>query len=189
MQAPALNSIPNPTDEELAGLVAAGEREAFALLVGRHLKRAHALAQRITGKPQEAEDIAQEALLRVWIHAGDWSEQKGRFSTWFYRIVTNLCIDHLRRHSREMAEIDPEWADAAPGMAAQLHRQQLGGRVAAEVSRLPPRQKTVLALCYYEGFSNAEAAAILDTTTGAVEALLVRARRKLHERLAAYSST
>jgi len=170
------------------GLVVSGDQAAFAWLVDRHLKRTHALAQRITGKPQEAEDVAQEAFLRVWIHAGDWSAQKGRFSTWFYRIVTNLCIDHLRGNSREMVEIDAEWADASPGMAAQLHRQQLGQRVAAEVARLPPRQKTALALCYYEGFSNAEAAAILDTTTGAVEALLVRARRGLQERLAPYAS-
>jgi RNA polymerase sigma-70 factor (ECF subfamily) len=68
-------------------------------------------------------------------------------------------------------------------LTRQLHREQIGQRVATEVARLPLRQRTVLALCYYEGFSNAEAAAILDTTTGAVEALLVRARRKLQERL------
>jgi RNA polymerase sigma-70 factor (ECF subfamily) len=66
-----LKSTQNPTDEALMAQVAAGERDALALLVNRHLKRAHALAQRITGKRMEAEDIAQEAFLRVWIHAGE----------------------------------------------------------------------------------------------------------------------
>jgi hypothetical protein len=85
-----LNSTPNPTDEALVAQVAAGKREAFAPLVNRHLKRTHALAQRITGKRIEDEDIAQEAFLHVWIHAGERSKQKG--PTHFPEPVWGGCL-------------------------------------------------------------------------------------------------
>jgi RNA polymerase sigma-70 factor (ECF subfamily) len=173
-------------DAELMVRVAGGHYPAYQVLVSRHVDRVFGLAQRIIGERAEAEDIVQEAFLRVWLQASRWQPEKARFTTWLFRIVANLCIDHLRKHRGETLELTEEIEDTAPraDVVACVERQQIGARVAAEVLRLPLRQRTALALCYYEGCSNQEAAEILGVGPGAVESLLVRARRTLQKRLA-----
>ncbi|BBL70808.1 sigma-70 family RNA polymerase sigma factor [Methylogaea oryzae] len=174
------------TDEKLMGQVAQGDRAAYAQLVSRHVNRAYALARRIGSRPAEAEEVAQEAFLRVWTHATQWSEDKGRFSAWLSRIVTNLCIDRMRRSEHAAVaweEAAEAVADPSVDLESDLHRRQLAQQVAAEVARLPDRQRMALSLCHYGGVSNADAADILGVSVGAVEALLVRARRTLAQRL------
>jgi RNA polymerase sigma-70 factor (ECF subfamily) len=175
-------------DEILMSRVSQGDHDAFSSLVHRHTPRMYALARRIGVLPTEAEEIVQEAFLRVWVNAATWSPQKGTFAVWVGRIVVNLCIDRRRQDRYE------PWGDDEPPVEAAdlesvLSREQQSEQIASAVDELPVRQRTALVLCYYEGFSNAEAAEILDISVGALEALLVRARRTLRERLAPWIRT
>ena len=166
-----------------------GDRVAFGELVRRHLDRAVAVAQRVTGSRGDAEEIAQEAFLRVWTKAPRWRAADGEFraahfTTWLYRVVVNLGIDRRRRPVLSALEAAGDPADPAESALHTMEKAQLANRVAAAVATLPDRQRAALALCFYEGLSNREAADILALSPGAVESLLVRARRTLREALA-----
>ena len=177
------------TDEDLMMRVGSGDRGAFGVLVRRHLGRTVALAQRITGSHGDGEEIAQEAFLRVWTKAPAWRAADGdfagaRFTTWLHRVIVNLAIDRKRRPAHDALDPAHDPADPADSALETLAKAQLSMRVAAAVATLPERQRAALALCFYEGLSNREAAAALSLTPGAVESLLVRARRTLREALA-----
>jgi RNA polymerase sigma-70 factor (ECF subfamily) len=179
----------DPSDEDLMMRIGAGDRNAFGELVRRHLTRAVMLARRVTGSMSDAEDVAQEAFLRVWTKAPQWSVadrrlKNARFTTWLYRVVVNLSIDRRRRPSHAPLEAAGDPPDAADTPIEAMAKSQLSAQVSAAVAALPERQRAALALCFYEGLSNREAAEILSLTPGAVESLLVRARRALRERLA-----
>jgi RNA polymerase sigma-70 factor (ECF subfamily) len=177
------------TDEDLMIRIGNGDRVAFGVLVRRHLNKAVAVAQRVTGSRGDAEEIAQEAFLRVWSKAPNWRTAEGdfpaaRFTTWLYRVVVNLGIDRKRRPAMSALEAAGDPADPADSALRTLEKVQSSGRVAAAVATLPERQRAALTLCFYEGLSNREAADILALSPGAVESLLVRARRSLREALA-----
>ena len=181
------------SDEELMRRVGNGDRLAYGDLVRRHLGRAVALGQRISGSRGDGEEIAQEAFLRVWIKAPNWrsgatsgsgSPGTARFSTWLYRVIVNLCIDRKRRPAHAPLEAAGDIPDPAERADDLMARSELSARVAAAVGDLPDRQRAALALCFYQGLSNREAAEILSLTPGAVESLLVRARRGLRQSLA-----
>jgi len=175
------------SDDDLMRLAGGGDHAAFARLVERHLGRAGKLAARVVGARGEAEDVVQEAFLRAWLKAPEWRPAAtggAQFSTWFYRVLMNLCIDRTRRATPMPLEAAGEVADAKPDGFAVLSSSETQRRVAAAVAQLPERQRAALALCHYEELSNIEAAAILDLSVGAVESLLVRARRHLRESLA-----
>lgn len=187
------------TDEDLMMRIGNGDRVAFGELVRRHLSKAVAVAQRVTGSRGDAEEIAQEAFLRVWTKAPTWRSSEGRsaegrspegefrgarFTTWLYRVVVNLGIDRKRRPAMSALEAAGDPADPADSALHSLEKAQLSARVAAAVATLPERQRAALTLCFYEGLSNREAADILALTPGAVESLLVRARRSLRDALA-----
>jgi RNA polymerase sigma-70 factor (ECF subfamily) len=165
--------------------VAAGDHRAFRAMVERHLDRAVAVAFRMMGSRSLAEDVAQEAFLRLWTHAPRFRPEGARFTTWFTRVLLNLCIDRKRR-DRATAPLESAAAvaDTRPDPAVETEQAQTARRVAAAIEDLPERQRAALVLCYYEEMSNAEAAAVLDVPVTAVEALLVRARRGLRQRLA-----
>ena len=176
------------SDEDLMATIGQGDQRAFALLVDRHGKRATALAARITLNRSDAEEVVQEAFLRVWIKAPSWRPQEGagdaQFQTWFRRVLVNLCIDRRRRPVSEDIEKVPEMADDQPSAQDQLDAKQTAARVAEAVADLPERQRAALALCHFEGVSNIEAAEALGLSVGAIESLLVRARRTLKTNLA-----
>ena len=100
------------SDEDLMAAIGQGDQRAFALLVDRHGKRATALAARITLNRSDAEEVVQEAFLRVWVKAPAWRPQAGagdaQFQTWFRRVLVNLCIDWRRRPVSEDIEKVPE---------------------------------------------------------------------------------
>ena len=177
------------TDDELMHLIGKGDRDALAHLVQKHLPRASRIAMRVVGDRGEAEDIVQEAWLRVWRKAPSWQRQDApgaaRFSTWFYRVLMNLCLDRNRRQRpASLDEIMQEWPDPAPDGLHRSLSAETARRVAVAVRGLPERQRAALTLCYFEEMSNRDAAAILDVSVGAVESLLVRARRQLAGMLA-----
>lgn len=176
------------SDEELVARVAAGDRAAYGALVARHLDRTVTVARRILASGAEAEDVAQEAFLRLWQHAGRFRPGEARFTTWFYRITSNLCLDHRRKRTALPLEAAGDPVDPTPDQHAVLERTRTARAVASAVERLPERQRAAIALTYDSGMSNAEAARALDITVGAMETLLVRARRSLRATLAGHIS-
>jgi RNA polymerase sigma-70 factor (ECF subfamily) len=175
------------SDETLMAAIAAGDQVAFSRLVERHLSRTVGLATRLMGARADGEEIAQEAFARVWSHAARWRPIGGggnaRFTTWLYRIVVNLAIDRKRRPAlASMDDVEEPIDDADDGFA-QIHHRQVSSAVTAAMARLPERQRVALSLCFFEGMSNIEAGKIMSLSVGAVESLLVRARRALRQEL------
>jgi RNA polymerase sigma-70 factor (ECF subfamily) len=166
--------------------IAEGDERAFRQLVRRHLSSTVRLAQRILGGAA-AEDVAQEAFIRVWKHAGNFEDPVARgakFSTWLYRIVINLCIDEKRK-GRFAGALDdiPEPVDHTPNAEQGLQRREQSNRVRAALDALPERQRTAFVLCFYEERSNKEAADMMGVGLKALESLLVRARKTLRAQL------
>lgn len=172
-------------DSWLMSRISGADADAYVTLVDRHIDRFLAVATRTLGNSAEAEDIVQEAFLRVWTKAGEWAPQGAKFTTWFYRVVLNLCIDHKRRKRPDPLPDGFDVADGAVGAERQMIAAQKSAQVARALDTLPDRQKAALILCYYEGLSNAEAAEILSVGVKALESLLVRGRRQLAESLRA----
>jgi RNA polymerase sigma-70 factor, ECF subfamily len=171
------------SDEDLMARIATGDEPAFRLLARRYAGRAVSLARRITGNDADAEEVVQEALLRVWTNAPRW-RPLAAFRTWFYRVVLNLCLSRRRRGAPFVplaAAGDPP--DPSADVAAAAERDETERRIAVAIGDLPDRQRAAIVLTYHEGLSNAETAAILETSVSSVEALLVRAKRTLREKL------
>ncbi len=162
------------------------DRDAFAVLVSRHLDGIHTFNYRMTRNEEDAADLAQETFLRVWNSAATWRPHRVRFTTWLHRIARNLCIDAHRRQ-RETHEVDVNLAaedGAAPedARAASRLRQVLD----QAITDLPERQRTALVLCHRDGMTNRDAAAVLAVSVDALESLLARARRTLRLELREY---
>ena len=171
-----------PADHDLMARTAQGDGRAFRTLAQRHASRALALARRILGSEVLAEEIVQDAFLRVWTNAPRWRPEAA-FRTWLYRIVVNLCLNAKRRAGDLPLDAAGHVADPAFGADAQLEAHERDRRVAAAVDALPARQRAAIVLTYQEGLSNAEVAAVLDTSVSGVETLLVRAKRALRDTL------
>jgi RNA polymerase sigma-70 factor (ECF subfamily) len=188
MDAKSRPDMEERSDEELMAATGRGDQRAFAGLVERHSRRAAALAARITLNRSDAEEVVQEAFMRVWVKAPSWRPQDlaggAQFGTWFHRILVNLSIDRRRKPVNEDIEKAGEIADDAPSALDAVEGGETSKRVAAAVAKLPERQRAALALCHFEGKTNIEAAEALEISIGAVESLLVRARRALKESLA-----
>jgi len=162
--------------------VARGDERAFQLLSRRHLPAMLGLARRILGNAAEAEDVAQEAFIRVWTHAARW-QPLAQFRTWLTRVVVNLCLDRKRRAPWVELEAAGDIVDPAPGAGEKAESDERERMVASAVDKLPARQRSAIVLTYGEGMSNAQVAEILDTSVSAVETLLVRARQNLRRAL------
>jgi len=169
-------------EAELIGRVAAGSAAASRLLVDRYLPLITRYAYRCLGDAAEAEDIAQETFMRLWRQAPAW-QPRAQLSTWLYRVAHNLCVDRLRaRRTRTGAPL-PEPPEPPPQAPALLERREVTAAVVRALDELPPRQRTALALVYYEGLKNYEAAEVMGVQVDALESLLARGRRKLKQRL------
>jgi RNA polymerase sigma-70 factor (ECF subfamily) len=154
-------------------------------IVARYGPLALRLAARIAPDRHSAEDVAQEAMVRIWHRAGNFDARRARFTTWLYRIVVNLCIDLRRRPRPVPLPDDFDTADPAVGAEQALEHDERRAGLARAMKELTPGQRAALTLVYDEGLSGAEAAAALGVTTKAVERLLARARAQLRDRLLA----
>ncbi|WP_142850121.1 RNA polymerase sigma factor [Telmatospirillum sp. J64-1] len=170
-------------DDRLLARIAEGDEAAFRTLMDRHLDRAFGLAQRILGSRSDAEDVVQDAFLKVWDRAESWRPGEAKFSTWLWRVVTNRCLDLHRRPRHEALEAVPEPQDPAEDVVSSIAAGQEERRLKAAMADLPERQRAALALIYETGLSNAQAAEVLGISVGALEQLLVRAKRSLRGRL------
>ncbi len=171
------------SDEALMVLYANGDRPAALALTRRITPRVLAYAARLlSGDRAEAEDVAQETMLRLWRVAPEWRQGETKVTTWAYRVATNLCIDRQRARTRkrQMALDDaPEVADSGPGAEGRLID---AGRMAAletALSELPDRQRQAVVLRHLEGMTNPEIAAIMEIGVEAVESQTARGKRAL----------
>jgi len=170
------------SDEALMARVAGGDERAFQLLSRRHLPAMLGLARRILGNAAEAEDVAQEAFMRVWTHAPRW-QPLAQFRTWLTRVVINLCLDRKRRAPWVGLETAGDIADPARGAGEKAEDDERERMLGAAIEKLPVRQRSAIVLTYGDGMSNAQVAEILDTSVSAVETLLVRAKQNLRRAL------
>jgi RNA polymerase sigma-70 factor, ECF subfamily len=174
-------SGPDETEDETALLarVAAGEAQAFRGLVDRHLPTILAVARRMLKDDAEAEDVAQETLLRLWRNAAGLELGPNGVRPWLRRVASNLSIDRVRaRRNTTVVETVPEESEPA-GQFRHLAERELGARVDVALKALPERQRLALTLFHYEGMSQIEVADAMGISDEAVESLLARARRTL----------
>jgi RNA polymerase sigma-70 factor, ECF subfamily len=171
-------------DEELMFWSASGDTKAFDEIVTRHGPFALRVAKRLIADPALADDVVQEAMVRAWTRAKQYNAGRGRFTTWLYRIVMNLCIDHRRsvRPYPIPEGFDP--IDPAAAASDQLDENRRQIALASALKELPGRQLAAMTLVYDEGLSGAEAADVLGVSAKAIERLLSRARASLRARLA-----
>jgi RNA polymerase sigma-70 factor (ECF subfamily) len=172
------------SDDGLLAQVAEGDRRAFAQLMDRHIDRAHALARRVLGNKSDAEDVVQDAFMKVWQKAGQWQPGRAQFSTWLYRVVVNRCLDLKRKPVNAALDNVAEQSDDRPDAYEDIETRQRNAQIQAAVAALPERQRTAIALSYTAGMSNAQAAETMEISVKAFESLLVRAKRELRGRLA-----
>lgn len=175
------------TDSDLMARIRDDDREAFRLLLRRHLPRAYGLARRLTGTANEAEDIAQDAFLQIWQRRAQWQDDGAKFTTWLYRVVANRAIDHRRRPRAEAIDVVSEHAAEGPDAVSTIQRVQVTERLRLAQERLPEQQRVAIALYYYEGLTAADVADVMNTTLGAVESLLKRARQNLRQSLKGFA--
>jgi RNA polymerase sigma-70 factor (ECF subfamily) len=166
-------------DAALLAGAADGNEAAFRSLVERHLSGLLVLARRMLRDDAEAEDVTQEALLKLWRSREALEVGAYGLRPWLRRVVSNLCIDKMRSSRRFTVTDDvPERAEPADQLT-QVEAQDASARVAAAIKGLPDRQRTALTLFHYEGLSQVEVGRIMGASDEAVESLLARARRSL----------
>lgn len=179
-------NLTQDTDESLMVRIQRGDHQAFATLVRRHTDRFYGLAYRSCGDQNMAEDIVQEAFMKLWNKPQSWKADKGaKFTTWFYRVVVNQAHDFTRRKKAEYGADDLDiYADERAAQDVAMQQDEEQAQLESAIAELPERQRDALNLCFYEGLSNKEAAVILGVGVKALESLLMRAKKGLKDELA-----
>ena len=171
-----------PNDEELMQAAGRGDLLAFEQIVLRHQTEAWSVATRLLGDATEAEDVAQEAFLRI-LEASPRYRPTASFRTYLYRIVTNLCLDRAEKKRPVYLDCLPDAASNDPSPADALASKERHEAVRDALETIPPRQRAAIVLRHFEGLSLQEIASIMNITPKAVERLLARARSALALRL------
>jgi len=175
-----MTDLSNAPDAALLVAYANGDPEAATVLTRRLLPNVLGQATRMLNDRAEAEDVAQEAMIRLWNVAPNWRQDEAKVSTWLYRVVANLCMDRLRKRRGnvgldQIAEVD----DGNPSAARELQSKRRAFALKDALAKLPERQAQAVALRHLEGLSNPEIAEIMDITVTAVENLTARGKRSL----------
>lgn len=172
-------------DEALLALYANGDRDAARLLMHRLTPRIYRQAYRMLRDQAEAEDVTQEAMLRLWKIAPEWRQDEAKVTTWLYRIVANLCTDRLRkRRPNDSLDQVAEPEDGADSVDESMQRKSRSDALNDALDQLPERQKQAVVLRHLDELSNPEIAKIMDVGVGAVENLIARGKRALANVLA-----
>jgi len=168
------------SDEALLVAFGNGDREAARALTARLAPRAMGFAARMLGGDRhEAEDVTQEAMLRLWRIAPEWRQGEAKVSTWLYRVTVNLCTDRLRRRRGVGLDTIPEPEDDRPGAAASMMQAARARALDEALAALPERQRVAVVLRHIEGRTNPEIAQVLEISVEAVESLTARGKRAL----------
>jgi RNA polymerase sigma-70 factor (ECF subfamily) len=186
-----------PSDETLCEQVAARDDRAFDLLVARYQERAYRIAWSIVRDADDARDVSQDAFIRLHQNAGRF-QRRARFSTWFYRILVNLALDHKRHHrwwhrlrddgappaSREQPSLLEQIPSCDPKPDDDAARREMTQRLWSEVDQLSPQQRAAI-LLMLEGLSTTEIAGALDCAEATVRVHLHRALGNLRKTMGA----
>ncbi|MGJ8544818.1 MAG: RNA polymerase sigma factor [Sulfitobacter sp.] len=183
-----MQEITQPSEDAHAALMAryaGGDAAAARLLVADLGPRVLAHARYMLGDAAEAEDVAQEAMLRLWKIAPDWDAGRAKVTTWLYQVTGNLCVDRMRKR-RPSAPLDQvaEPPDPAPGVEAELLTAARNAALEDALQALPERQRQAVVLRHIEGLSNPQIAQIMEIGAEAVESLTARGKRGLAAALA-----
>lgn len=171
-------------DAALLARYAQGDQTAARLLASSLTPKAFGHAMRVLGDGAEAEDVAQESMMRLWQIAPEWRTGEAKVSTWLYRVVANLCTDRLRKRRNVPLDQVSEPIDATPSVAQGLQERARMDALQAALQQLPERQRQAVVLRHLEGLGNPEIAQILDVGVEAVESLTARGKRALTAALA-----
>lgn len=170
-------------DEQMMIRIQQGDYQAFQRLVEQHLNPLYRFAWRVLGNSKDADDVVQEAFIKVWRNAHQWQPGKAKLSTWLYSIVHHCCIDLHRQNQLVTADLEEAAEVIAPEATSGIYQIEVSDQVENALKQLPERQRSAVLLCYYQGFSNQEAAKILNLNIPALESLLARARKTLKQLL------
>ena len=181
----AFDHFAGAPDEALLVAFANGDQTAARLLATRLAPRAIGQAFRLLHDRAEAEDVVQEAMLRLWQIAPEWRQGEAQVSTWLYRVVGNLCIDRLRKRKRSVG-IDEiaEPADDTPSVSDRMQDNARLQALSDALAEMPDRQAQAVSLRHLEGLGNPEIAEIMEISVEAVESLTARGKRTLAKILA-----
>ena len=183
-----------PSSEDLMVKTARGDEIAFEALVLRHQTSVLNLIYRFVGDRTQAKDLSQEVFLRVWQAAKNY-EAKAKFTTWVYRVASNLCLNELKSARRRKwfpfhrsdgdseNAIEETFSDGSPTAEDLLLAKERTRKISEALQSLPANQRMAMVLKRYDDLSYQEIAKILNCSVSAVESLLVRAKRNLQEKL------
>lgn len=175
------------SDDALLVLYANGDATAARALTLRLLPVVLGYATRLLRDRAEAEDVAQEAMIRLWRIAPDWRQGEAKVTSWLYRVVTNLCTDRQRsrrRRAQETLDDVPEPADDSPDAEGVMIAADRISALEQALGTLPDRQRQAVVLRHIEGLTNPEIAEVLGIGVEAVESLTARGKRALQAMLA-----
>ncbi|WP_191285595.1 RNA polymerase sigma factor [Aliiroseovarius zhejiangensis] len=181
----ALDAYSDASDDALLVLYGNGDPMAAELLTRRLAPRVLGFAARLLGGDRaEAEDVTQEAMLRLWKIAPDWRSGEAKVTTWLFRVVTNLCTDRLRKRRTVDIDLIDDPADQAPGAVETLIQADRAAALQAALMGLPDRQRIAVTLRHIEGETNPDIAQIMQISVEAVESLTARGKKALAAALA-----
>lgn len=167
------------SDDDLVARIAARDHAAMRLVADRHAQLVWRVAYRMLGDATEAEDVAQESLLKLWNNADRWQPGGAGIAPWLKKVTVNQCLDRLRRKRFASDEDVPEREDETPLADRQIEAVETGKAVKDCIQALPDRQRAAIILTYYEEQPNNHAAESLEMQLKAFESLLFRARASL----------
>ncbi|MEM1003833.1 MAG: RNA polymerase sigma factor [Pseudomonadota bacterium] len=167
------------SDDVLLRRYADGDASAARLLTDRLAPRSYSVALRMLGNRSDAEDIAQDAMMRLWQMAPDWVPGNAKVSTWLYRVTLNLCVDLKRRKTPDRLTDISEPEDGKASVVERMQDEARRDALQSALTHLPERQRQAVVLRHIEELPNPEIAGIMDISVEAVESLTARGKRAL----------
>ena len=178
----------SPSDVSLLKEIQGGNHSAFSILVNRHTTRCYNMAFRYLHNQQDAEDIVQQAFLKLWKIAPSWKQDKAQVSTWLYRVVSNLCKDRYRRATLEGMVSVQEPTNESQSPSSKIEEEIRQKALYTAMSLLPQSQRLAVQLRHIDELTNPQIAEIMELSVEAVESLTARGKRKLTKILQSHKS-